>query len=76
MEYVNNRIRFTTLTYAFHLAARHILRYFAKENCKDVVVQALEDIAVEYRYSVMVVASALVLHISDTRFLRDLVQMP
>ena len=70
MEYVNNRIRFTTLTYAFHLAARHILRYFAKENCKDVVVQALDDIAVEYRYSVMVVASALVLHISDTRFFK------
>lgn len=70
MEYVNNRIRFTTLTYAYHLAARHILRCFAKENCKDIVIQALEKIAVDYRYIVMVMAATLVLHLADTRFFK------
>lgn len=70
MEYVNDRIRFTTLTYAYHLTARYILRCFAKDNCKDIVIQALEEITVKYRYVVMVMASTLVLHLADTRFFK------
>lgn len=70
MEYVNDRIRFTTLTYAYHLAARHILRCFAKKNCRNIVIQALEEIAIDYRYVVMVMASTLVLHLDDIRFFK------
>ena len=63
MEYQNDRIRFTSLTYAYHLAARHILRLFSKEKSATRVFQALDALSIKYRYSVMVVASALVLHL-------------
>lgn len=68
MEYLDGRIKFTTTVFAYHLAARLILRTFNGENYKVTVYKRLSEIPYQYRYYVMVIASSLALHLTDTRF--------
>lgn len=70
MEYINGRIKFSTVIFAYHLAARRILRLFKEEDYSNVCEQ-LDLIPYQYRYYVMVIAASLVLHLTDIRFFED-----
>lgn len=68
MEYQEDRLKFTSSVYVYHLAARLVLRYVSKEDCKSTVIQVLDEIPAWHRYEVMVLASSLALHLADRRF--------
>lgn len=70
MEYSNGRIKFSTSIFAYHLAARRILRLFKEEDNSFVCAQ-INLIPYQYRYYVMVIAASLVLHLTDARFFED-----
>ncbi len=70
MEFLNGHIKFATPVFAYHLAARKILRAFKEGNNSD-VCEDLDLLPCQSRYYVMVIASSLVLHLKDDRFFED-----
>lgn len=70
MEFINGRVKFSNIVFAYHLAARRLLRFFKEDGNSDVRVQ-LDLLPYQSRYYVMVIATSLVLHLTDVRFFED-----
>lgn len=70
MEFINGRVKFSTIVFAYHLAARCLLRLFKENSNSDVIIQ-LNMLPYQSRYYVMVIAASLVLHLTDVRFFED-----
>ena len=70
MEFINGRVKLSTIVFAYHLAARRLLRFFKEDDNSDVRVQ-LDLLPYQSRYYVMVIATSLVLHLTDVRFFDD-----
>lgn len=70
MEFINGRVKFSTIVFAYHLAARCLLRLFKENSNSDVRIQ-LNMLPYQSRYYVMVIAASLVLHLTDVRFFED-----
>lgn len=64
MEYQNGKIKFSTIVFAYHLAARAVLRCLKIENYKDAIINTLDNIYYTHRYFVMNVAASLALHLT------------
>lgn len=62
MECQIDRLKFTSSVYAYHLAARLVLRYLSRKDYKTGVIRMLDEIPAQHRYTVIVLASSLALH--------------
>ena len=67
LDYVNSRIKFSNSIFAYHLAARRVLRSYNKKNQLSIYDQ-LDLLSYKYRYYVIVIAASLALHLTDNRF--------
>ena len=67
LDYVNGRIKFSNSIFAYHLAARRVLRSYNKKNLLSIYDQ-LDLLSYKYRYYVIVIAASLALHLTDNRF--------
>lgn len=68
MEYENRKLRFTSDIFAYHLAARSILRTFRNHISERDLNNKLNAIPFKYRYYVMVIAVSLAEYLTDLRF--------
>lgn len=68
MEYENRRLRFTSDIFAYHLAARSLLRTFKNHLDERDLFNKLNAIPIESRYYVMVIASSIAEYLTDLRF--------
>lgn len=68
MEYENRKLRFTSDIFAYHLAARSILRTYRNRISERDLNNKLNAIPFEYRYYVMVIAASLAEYLTDIRF--------
>ena len=66
MEYRNGNLRFSCLIYAYHLAAKKIIRLLNEET--EIMKKTLELLEYEYRYKLIVIASTIVKYISSPVF--------
>ncbi|MBM6841344.1 hypothetical protein H6A03_07290 [[Clostridium] spiroforme] len=69
IECMDRVIKFNSLTYAYHFAARYVLRCFVAYNNELDIYKILNIIPIKYRYYVMTIASTLVTHIPNDRYL-------
>lgn len=71
MEFENQKLKFTSDVFAYHLAARSILRLFRRRIGEPNLNGKLNALPIKYRYYVMVLASSLAEYLTDNRFFED-----
>ena len=66
MEFHDGKLRFSSPVFAYHLAAKKLIRYFAESP--QCFISNLDRLDIIHKYKILVIASTIIKHVNTSEF--------